>query len=243
MRGVVRTAGRVGAVLLLLLAIAVRPAGAAMTTYYRAGNWHAFSGVDAQGKLVCGIGADDPMAASSLDLRVVIGGPQQLSFRASKLTWNIPRDTPIPIVMQMPGTVPWALQATGHDHEVDWVLDADQLAQFDTAFRAASDMTISFPSGNESPWQVSLAGSTAADNTFRICIDDLTGRMNAAHAASAQATRQSGPTQPYGAPTTQPFAPRVTAAPLQSPAETSQPAPTQTPTDQAGAPGAAPPSR
>jgi hypothetical protein len=216
-RGVMGSVWRVAMV--LLLAIPVRPVVAATTTYYQAGNWHAFSGTDGQRRLLCGIGADDPVMASSLELRIVIGQPQLL-FQASKLTWKIPPDTPIPIVMQLPGTVPWALQAVGHDHEVDWALDADQLSQFDAAFRAAPALTLDFPAGNERSWQVSLAGSTAADNTFRVCIDDMRARLKAARAASASS---AGPTQPYGAPATQPFAPQVTATPLGPPGTAAKP--------------------
>jgi hypothetical protein len=37
---------------------------------------------------------------------------------------------------------------------------------FDRQFRAAASMTVTFPEGNEPPWTLSLAGSTAISDTF-----------------------------------------------------------------------------
>jgi hypothetical protein len=62
-------------------------------------------------------------------------------------------------------------------------------------------MTVSFPSGNEPPWRVLLAGSTSVDKTFRRCVRGYTARAAAA-------------AQPFGRPATQPFAPAIAATPL-----------------------------
>jgi hypothetical protein len=97
----------------------------------------------------------------------------------------------------------------GGAHAISWSLSEGEAGTFEQAFRDGSNMTVSFPSGNEPPWRVLLAGSTAVDKTFRRCIRDYTAR--------AAATAPQPPTQPFGQPATQPFAPPIAVTPLQTP--------------------------
>jgi hypothetical protein len=200
-------------------------ARAGTTTYYRAGDWRAFSGTDEQNRLLCGMATGNAIDGRNLEISAVIGDPQ-LGFQASKPTWDIPPDTKIPVVIQAAGTVPWTEEAAGGAHAIRWTLSESEAATFEQAFRDGSEMTISFPSGNEPSWRVLLAGSNAVDRTFRRCIRDYTAR---AAAAAPQA-----PTQPFGQPATQPFAPPVGAAPL--------PPPAGSPVDAAEAPAPAQPT-
>ncbi len=188
---------------------AATAARAGTTTYYRAGDWRAFSGTDEQNRLLCGMATGNPIDGRSLEIRAVIGDPR-LGFIASKPTWDIPPETKIPVVMQVEGAVPWTQEAAGGTHAIFWTLSESESSSFEQAFRDSGEMTVSFPSGNEPPWRVLLAGSTAVDKTFRRCIRDYTAR---AVAAAPQA-----PTQPFGQPATQPFAPPIAAAPLAPPA-------------------------
>jgi hypothetical protein len=209
--------------------LAAGTATAAVTTYYHAGSWHAFSGTDAENQIVCGIGTENSADGRSLDLTFVIGG-DALFFQASKPNWSIPDGTQVPVTMQIGSGQPWNEQATGHGTSLAWSMTRDDTSAFRQAFRQAETMTLSFPSGNEPPWTVSLRGSTGADNTFARCIRDLTQRQ--------QAQQPAAPTQPFGqgaatggAPTggaTQPFAPGTTA-PTQPPG---QQQPTQPPAQQ-----------
>ena len=51
-----------------------------MSVYYHAGNWDAFSGPGADGKMVCGIGSTNPADSHSFSLRFTIGGDDTVMF-------------------------------------------------------------------------------------------------------------------------------------------------------------------
>jgi hypothetical protein len=201
--------------------LAAGTAAAATTVYYHAGRWDAFSGTDAENQVVCGIGTQSGTDGRRLDLSFVIGG-DALFFQAAKPSWSIPEGTEVPVVMQIGSAQPWNEQATGHGSSLAWSMSRDDTSAFRQQFREAESMTLSFPSGNEPAWTVSLRGSTGADNTFARCIRDLTRRQ--------QAQQPTAPTQPFGqggatAAPTQPFGEGTGAvAPTQPPA---QPPPAQ----------------
>jgi hypothetical protein len=190
-------------------------AAAATTSYCRAGYWRAFSGTDEQNCLLCGMATSNATDGRTLEIRAPLGDPG-LVLLASKPTWDIPPGTEIPVVVRADGAVPWTEEAVGGEHAVRWTLPKAEAGTFEQAFRDGSEMTVSFPSGSEPPWRVLLAGSRAVDKTFRRCVQDYTAR-----AAAATQT----PTQPFGRPATQPFAPAIAATPLSPPA--GQPADSQ----------------
>ncbi len=208
----------VTAAAMTLLSGQARPA---TTVYYHAGNWQAFSGTNAQNRLICGIGTASAPDGSNLDLTYDIGG-NTLTITATKPSWSIPDGTTVPVIMVVGSNAPWNVQATGHGKSLSWTLDPASIRTFDPQFRVAESMGLSFPSGNEPPWTVPLVGSDAADNTFARCITDLTRQMQA---------RAAPPTQPYGQPPTQPFgaAPGPVTAPPASPTQGAPTAPPQTP--------------
>jgi hypothetical protein len=187
----------------LVLAALAGPAGADMTLYYHVGSWDAFSGPGSDGRMVCGIGSTNPVDNRSFSLRFSIGG-DSVMFQAKKPNWSIPSGSQLPVVLQIGLDTPWNVQGVGNGNVVEWSLDRTSMQAFDTQFRAAGSMTVSFPSGNEPPWTVGLNGSTAISNAFGRCVTDLTQRSSAQQAAP-------GPTQPYGQAPTQP----VTQAPTQ----------------------------
>ncbi len=213
-----RVLGVLGVWIGMLAAATATTAGT--TTYYRAGYWRAFSGTDDRNRLICGMATGNATDGRTLEVRAVIGDPQ-LAFVASKPTWDIPPGTKIPVVMQAAGAVPWTEEAVGEAHAISWALSENEAGTFAPAFRNQSEMTVSFPSGSEPPWRVLLAGSTPVDKTFRRCIRDYTAR--------AAATSPQTPTQPFGRPATQPFAPAIAATPLQPPAGQPADAPTSEP--------------
>ncbi len=194
-------------------------AGAATTTYYRSGQWRAFSGTDPQNRLICGMATGNPGDGRSLEITSVIGNPG-LAFAAAKPTWEIPPNTTIPVVIQQEGASPFTAEATGQGNAITWTLPASDAGPFGGEFRAGQEMTISFPSGSEPPWRVLLKGSTAVDDTFRRCIQDYSARAAAARgspnaAAEEAAPGPAAPTQPFAGAPTQPFA--APGAPPQPP--------------------------
>jgi hypothetical protein len=187
---------------------------AQIQTYYHAGVWDAFSGRNDKGGAVCGIGNTSPSDNRRMSIRFDIGGTDTI-VTATKPDWAIPDGTQIRVVMQIGLNTPWTEQGNGHNHSVSWILDRSAMQPFDQQFASASSMTLTFPDGNEPPWAMSLAGSSAITATFARCINDLTSQVQAAKAAGAAAPP---PTQG----TTQPF--NSSANGTQLPADTSAPA-------------------
>ncbi len=174
----------------ILAALCAVPATAEVSVYLHTGNWDAFTGTAANGKLVCGVGSTNPADNRSISIRFEIGG-DVVQFQAKKPTWNIPPNTPISVVLQIGLESPWNMQGVGNGQMVEWTLERTSMPIFDAQFRRASSMTVTFPSGNEPPWTVGLSGSTAISNAFGRCVTDLTRRAQTQPAPS-------GPTQPFG---------------------------------------------
>lgn len=186
--------------LLPAAALAASLAGSAranVTIYYHAGGWDAFDGQGSDGHPLCGVGSRNPADGRSFSMSYEIGS-DNVHFITSKPTWNIPNGTSIPVVVQVGLDRPWPEQAVGNGHDVRWTLDRAAMQQFDSEFRRASQMTVTFPSGNEKPWIIELTGSTAASNAMGRCITDL-ARRAAAPQPAATAPAQQDTTQPFGA--------------------------------------------
>jgi hypothetical protein len=190
-------------------AAAASPAPEAMPhtqIYYHAGVWDAFSGRTPKGVPVCGVGTTDPATGTTMSIRFDIDGSDTI-FAASKPNWSIPDNTKVAVVLQVGSNPPWTLHTTGAKQSVEWTLDRNAIASFDEQFRDAGWMTVTFPDGNEAPWRLSLAGSTAISNAFGRCVTDLTSQYRATQAqAGAQGGGSTAPTP------TQPFSQHASAA-------------------------------
>jgi hypothetical protein len=198
-----RSALRIGLAMALVSGVATTPTNAALTVYYHAGGWDAFSGPDDNGKPVCGIGTTNPADQRSFSLRFEIGG-DIVNFRARRPTWNIPAGTLLSVVMQIGLDTPWNMQGVGNGQTVEWAVYRSTMQTFDAQFRRAGSMSLTFPSGNEPPWTVTLAGSTAISNAFGRCVTDLAKRAPGAAPEPAAPSGQAA-TQPFGeAPAQQP---------------------------------------
>lgn len=208
-----------------VVACLAAPAHADVTVYYHAGGWDAFDGQDDHGQPFCGIGSRNPIDGRTFSLRFIIGG-NGVTFTASKPSWNIPDHTQIPVVMQVGLERPWTEQAAGGAQAVQWTLDRGTAQAFDAQFRQASSMTLTFPSGNEPPWIISLAGSTAISNTMGRCVTAMMQRGPAPQAGSSAPAPQAA-TQPFGsgASTPPPGASPAPAAPATPTAPTAPAAP------------------
>jgi hypothetical protein len=175
------------------------PARADVNVYYHVGVWDAFDGQGDDGQPLCGIGSRSPSDGRAFSLRFTIGG-DDVTFTATKPGWNIPTNTQIPVVVQVGLDQPWTEQAVGSGNRVEWTLSRADVQTFDGQFRRAASMTVTFPSGNEQSWIISLAGSTAASNAMGRCVTDLTRRANAAAApAATSAPANQTATQPFSA--------------------------------------------
>jgi hypothetical protein len=190
---------------LMVLGLAATPAAALaqMQTYYHVGAWDAFSGRGDTGGPVCGVGTTNPSDSRRFSLRFDIGG-QVTTLSASKPDWTVPDNTHVTVVMQVGLNTPWTAQGTGHDHSIEWTLDAAAMQIFDRQFRGASSMTLTFPDGNEPPWSLSLTGSTAISDTFGRCIRDLTRQVQASPPPANTAPAPRAATQPFGEPVAPP---------------------------------------
>jgi hypothetical protein len=187
----------------LLIALAPTAALGQIQTYYHAGAWDAFSGRNDKGGAVCGIGVTRPDDNRRLSIKFDIGGNETV-FSASKPDWSIPDDTRVAVVIQVGLNTPWIQQAVGHGQAIDWTLDWNGFQTFDRQFRGASSMTVTFPDGNEAPWTLSLAGSTAISSTFGRCVTDLTRQVQAAQPPNSPGPQPQGATQPFNAPAAAP---------------------------------------
>ena len=216
------------AVMAVAVALAVSPAARADTTiYYHSGNWDAFESTSTGGQPVCGIGSHNLADGSSLALRFQLGGTN-MTFTASKPGWQIPDGTALPVVMQIGLSEPWTMQAIGNGERVEWTLDTNRMQTFDAQFRAASSMTLTFPSGTEPPWVIGLHGSSAISNAMGRCIRDLRRRANtAAPPQSITQPFEAVPAAP-GAPINPPATPAAPAGPA-APAAPPSPVPPAAP--------------
>lgn len=170
--------------------------------YYRAGGWGTFDGKSDNGQPLCGIGSRNPVDGRTFSLRYEIGS-NEVTFTASKPNWNIPDGTQLPVVIQIGLERPWSEQASGRGQRVVWTIDRESARIFDAQFRRSASMSVTFPSGNEQPWIISLAGSTAVSNAMRRCVTDLTRRAVGQQTAPPARPAQE-PTQPFGAPPSAP---------------------------------------
>lgn len=212
-----RSSLRTGLIAASFVGLCGAVAHAELRTYYHVGSWDAFSGQGANGTTVCGVGTTNPTDNRNVSIRFVIGGEDVL-FEVKKPSWNIPAGTQFPVVMQIGLNTPWTEQAEGSGQMVSWLMDRVTMQTFDQQFRGASSMTLSFPSGNEPPWTISLAGSMAISNAFGRCVTDLTARQGASHPAAAPPAA----TQPFGQTPTQPFK-QPPASETPQPSQSTQP--------------------
>jgi hypothetical protein len=183
---------------LALITIALAAPAAALAqvqTYYHAGVWDAFSGRNDKGGAVCGVGNTNPTDNRRVTIRFDIGAADTM-FSVSKPGWAIPDNTKITVVMQVGLNPPWTEQATGHGTTIEWPMDQTTIQPFYQQFRGSSSMTLTFPDGNEPPWTILLAGSSAISDTFDRCVQDLTRQVQALATAAPPAQTPPNPTPP-----------------------------------------------
>ncbi len=207
---------------------------AQVQTYYHAGAWDAFSGRTESGAVCgvgTTMPPDSRRLSMRFDIggtltRFVASKPDWSIPGNARVTVVVQIGLNAPLTVQAtgqshpsdqghgpgPGQDSGAAgnQRDGNDaaadvgHELTWTLDPDTIQAFDRQFRSAPSMTLAFPDGNERPWTVSLAGSTAISDTFGRCVRDLTRQVQSFHPTQGNNPPPQGATQPFSQPNAPP---------------------------------------
>lgn len=173
--------------------------------YYRARNWEAFSGKAMNGSTFCGIKTATQADGRGLMIRHRTG-EDRLIVRAYKPSWSIPDGTAISLGMAFGPNAAWNINGTGSGNVTEWSIPRDAMESFENQFRLSASLVITFPGGNEAPWNVTLAGSNAIGLALQRCMREMATRAAPTQPFSGApaATGQTAET-PTGTPPTQPF--------------------------------------
>ncbi|MFL1463138.1 hypothetical protein ACI6QG_13095 [Roseococcus sp. DSY-14] len=175
---------------------AAAPALAQTSRLGGAGAWEAYGGRSQDGTRLCGMTVSNANRSRSLHFKWYMGTPGFV-VQAFGQGWRIPPGTTLRVTLAVDGNPPWTTQgATGNGTMVQWRVQGDAFRPFTNQFRAGSRMTVAFPDGSETPWSVSLAGSSATLDLFTRCV--LAQTDGAAPAKpGAPAPRPPGAAQPH----------------------------------------------
>lgn len=180
--------------------LAAYPAAAQPTdrTLARAGDWAAFIAMGDHGTPMCGMDIRGPEGQHFAVKR--IGTQPFLTIHVSKATWQIPAGTQVPATMALGGTS-FAGNGTAMNNgrTIEWTLHGDEITRFVLAFRVGLTMRLSFARGTETPWIISLRGTSAMTDAFTTCVRAL-NQMGAPTAPSQPFTPSPGATLPNGTP-------------------------------------------
>jgi hypothetical protein len=189
----------------LLLAAAAPPARAQVKQILASGQWSAYGGPATGDRHVCGIQTAGPSGSRLMIEQQT--GQTGLDLMLQKGSWSIPANTAIDLSFLFDGRVRFPGHATGAGDVVTVAMTFQQTVPFMRAVRQDTRLQVSFLSGNEPPWSLSLVGSGAVLNAFDEC-----------RAALISTT----PTQPFTPP-----APNAAPAPAPGPAAKPSAPPTQ----------------
>jgi hypothetical protein len=193
----------------LLLCLVVGAAAAQTRTIGVFGAWEAFGGTTRDDRPVCGV-------SSSFQDGRYFGikywqGQDRFTVQLIKPSWQIPAGTRIPVAVQFDQQGAWTATASGFPATssagafVEFTVPFARLDNFLREFRFASTASVTFQSGNEPMWRLSLNGSNAASTAMDDCVRRMGG--------GAVAGKGGGPTQPFGSGPSQPFAAPSAPAP------------------------------
>jgi hypothetical protein len=147
-------------------------ARAEIRIFDRFGAWEVFWGTDNQGQPTCAVGTTIPGPGSRTVLVQYFIGQDFLHMRLMRIGWAIPHNAEIRVVSII-GRQTWNARAIGEGNRLVWFITGSTMREWEHAFRTGSTMEIHFLTGNEPPWIISLAGSSAALNSMVICIQTL----------------------------------------------------------------------
>lgn len=185
------------------LSIASASAGKAdFKVIYHHGAWTTLSGVSSDDTPMCVV-ADT--GRNWFFAYKYEAGYNFIMGQLFKKSWSIPKGTQIPITIRVDNYGPWTVNGNGNGSEILWQIRGDAISKFTAQFKIGEQLTITFETGNEPPWHLSLDGSYGATDTMVSCIRNVRSSLG-------------GPSQPYSAAPSQPFTPAPSqpyAAPTQ----------------------------
>jgi hypothetical protein len=154
-------------VALSLLSMAAPQANAQVKQIFASGQWSAYGGTAPDNQRVCGIQTAGPGGG-----RLMIeqqAGQTGLNLMLQKGSWSIPADTPIKLSFLFNGRLSFPGGGTGAGDLVTVAMTFEQTKPFMRAVRQDRQMQVSFPTGNEPPWSISLLGTGAVLDAFDEC--------------------------------------------------------------------------
>jgi hypothetical protein len=160
------------------------------------GAWEAFGGTTNDGRPVCGV------STSWRDGRYFgikyWQGREYFTLQLIKPSWQIPAGTRIPVSLQFDQQGPWTATASGFPATstagafVEFTVPFGRLENFLREFRLANSAVMSFSSGNEPAWRLTLSGSNAASEAMNDCVRRMGGG-----GGTGKFGPGGGPTQPF----------------------------------------------
>jgi hypothetical protein len=179
--------------------LAVVPASAKVTTFYKSGSWDAFGGIADDGTKVCGMGTYGSNRALVLK---IFHGDNKLVVQIFKNSWHIPKGQSATVRMRFDNAQPLqgVARATNTPgfNGLELYIPRELLKDFFALLEGAARLVITFPDGNESSWQGNMIGSASATSALGACVRYLN--------KSDTSPAPDAPTEPFGStPDGQPF--------------------------------------
>lgn len=172
------------------------------------GVWTAYAGRISSGKDVCGLRTSGQQRSFHIKY---FSGNQHWTIHLFKNDWHIDKEMPVRIRIELGSgyrSADWggkALPGQGQSPAVVEVLVATEGSQeFWSAFRQANEGRLTFVTGNEGTWRVSLTGSNAAAAAMVSCIRNM-GRTRVPFDSSPSRPFDSTPTRPSDPSPSRPF--------------------------------------
>jgi len=154
-----------------------------------------------------------PAGPGTLAMSASADRPGVVRVTVSKPSWRLPPQTPARLSAAFSGRSALALNGTGQGTSLEFALTDDFKAWLH-GFTASASGTLSFPGAAEGPWQLNLAGTSAAASAMAECV-------RASGTISAPPPFASASAQPFAGVSSLPPAPAALRPALP---ETSRPA-------------------
>lgn len=110
-----------------------------------------------------------PAGPGTLAMSVSADRPGAVRLILSKPSWRLQPRVPTRLLITFPGMPGLNLAGTGGGTSLEFVLGAQVKAVLH-GFTAASSGSLSFPGATEAPWQLDLAGTSAAVSAMAECV-------------------------------------------------------------------------
>jgi hypothetical protein len=170
--------------------LAASPASAVIEGVARSGSWLLSAGTADNGSSACVASTEGP--GKYLGIKV-FENSTVVTIHVAKTGWSIPQGTQARLAMRFDRAEPWFGVATGtyNENVIEAQVPLQNLTSFTNQFRAARQLVIYFPDGNEQPWTVAMNGSRAVMNNLTQCVAVMLGRKK-------QTQPFASSPQPYG---------------------------------------------